>query len=911
MVGTNVRNSRNFKCVCFVLPRLPLSDFFFLSFFLFLFQSLRTIPFHPNIIPLYDFFLLPDTRQLCFVFESMEGNLYHLIKARKGRALAGGLVCDIFRQIVSGLDHIHTAGYFHRDMKPENVLVTTIGLHDYVSVSPVAPPNAPREKDVIAIIKLADFGLARETKSKPPYTEYVSTRWYRAPEVLLMSRDYSNPVDMWALGTIMAELVNLKPLFPGSDHRDQINRICEIMGDPCSDYRDGHQNPIGGGVWPKGVQLAERCGLRFTPVSTVLTREYLFHQLTQNKFSQTPPRDIHTLFERTVPISLIHCIRDLLKYDPDKRLTSRQCLKHPYLLEILPRNDIPKPRDLCPPINGSTAQCQNGTSAFPHHRLPNSQHPLVPNAPSTHRATYHPPPPVATQHSHSHVHGTPIPSHQDCPMEVASSSPQVPIQAASQPYTNGHVEDTPMVTDSPTRTTFGTDNGRNLPQSTSKPSKFGFIRSKWLFGDKSSHLPPVEEIPGGATKSSGRKRTQSSSTDRSVHVSTPPENDPRKNKKEAERLHREAEKQRRELAEKSHREQARAVIQKRHQMMQKISGSELEWQTGNEQRVDFLKNKGKQTSAGPIRKNQTANPNVLGSTSTTINAAAGRFGTYNNDSLVVGSDRGDWRSTTERVAKARRRDFDDDHSMSSSDVHSVSRMSSISFVTVDSDPGPSRLRNRPSHFNISRMTSMSSLRTFDDFPASARSSNSFSLEGQLVHDFRTRASMNSNGHLGSVSPPPVGNLSLSPTLSPSLSPSPPWIQQVQQPNEFAMNQKSPHSPYEFPVTLQPPSSYGHPPSPYGHLPSSGNTPKSAKSAINPIFKVVSYKWDSADGLVPNDDPGDLIQPPLPPSTGNHLSSPNKLPPFSQLEAVAGGECPPLSPMSFTTPSDETSSSSNT
>jgi meiosis induction protein kinase IME2/SME1 len=178
-------------------------------------------------------------------------------------------------------------------MKPENVLVTTIGLHDYVSVSPVAPPNAAKEKDVISIIKLADFGLARETKSKPPYTEYVSTRWYRAPEVLLLSKDYSNPVDMWALGTIMAELVNLKPLFPGSDHQDQINRICEIMGDPSNDYHDGHQNPIGGGSWTKGVQLAgERCGLQFAPVSDVLLREYLLSKLTQ-KFSDVAERLTH------------------------------------------------------------------------------------------------------------------------------------------------------------------------------------------------------------------------------------------------------------------------------------------------------------------------------------------------------------------------------------------------------------------------------------------------------------------------------------------------------------------------------------------------------------------------------------------------------------------------------------------
>jgi serine/threonine protein kinase len=199
----------------------------------------------------------------------MEGNLYHLIKARKGRPLAGGLVSSIFRQIVSGLDHIHSAGYFHRDMKPENVLVTTTGLFDYVSVSSAAPP---KERDVVAIIKLADFGLARETKSKPPYTEYVSTRWYRAPEVLLMNREYSNPVDMWALGTIMAELVNLRPLFPGVDQIDQVARICEILGDPSDAYSlDPHHNPLGGGGWPRGIQMAKDVGFQFPKVPISVT----------------------------------------------------------------------------------------------------------------------------------------------------------------------------------------------------------------------------------------------------------------------------------------------------------------------------------------------------------------------------------------------------------------------------------------------------------------------------------------------------------------------------------------------------------------------------------------------------------------------------------------------------------------
>jgi hypothetical protein len=450
---------------------------------------------------------------------------------------------------------------------------------------------------------------------------------------------------------------------------------------------------------------------------------------------------------------------------------------------------------------------------------------------------------------------------------------------------------------------------------------FGKKHGKWglgMFGgDKSHHhgLPPLEEVPVPANPMPSLKRMQSSSTDsKSLRDLSPVRESPLRtdgdvkkiNKKEAERVQREAEKQRRKLAEKMHREQARAVMQKRNQMMQKTIGNDIEWEGGNEQRLDFSEtlSKGKQASSGPIRQNQINNGN-----STTISAAAGRFA-LQGDSPV--GDR-DWRGANERVPKARRREFDDDHSMSSSDVHSIGRMSSISFASVDSDPGPARIRNRPSLFGISRMTSMSSLHTsfdFDDFSPSARSSNSFSLEGQLAHDFHMQASVNAPHLVGSVSPPPMQTLSLSPTLSPSLSPSPPWIQ-VQHVKEPLSTQ----SPTYVTVPLVHPNGsygqsevnrqlHGRSPNSYGHPPSPGNTPTSAKSAINPIFKVVSYKWDSTHGLVP-DDFGDFVQPPLPPDTGDSLGSHNTLPPFSQLEAIAGGERPLLSPMSFvSTPSED-------
>jgi len=76
------------------------------------------------------------------------------------------------------------------------------------------------------IVKISDFGLVREIKSAPPFTEYISTRWYRAPECVLRSRGYSYQVDVFAVACIMAELYMLRPLFPGSSELDQMNKIC-------------------------------------------------------------------------------------------------------------------------------------------------------------------------------------------------------------------------------------------------------------------------------------------------------------------------------------------------------------------------------------------------------------------------------------------------------------------------------------------------------------------------------------------------------------------------------------------------------------------------------------------------------------------------------------------------------------
>ncbi|KAG0147224.1 hypothetical protein CROQUDRAFT_670642 [Cronartium quercuum f. sp. fusiforme G11] len=322
-------------------------------------NSLRTIPMHPFIIPLYDAFLHPTTRELHFVFECMEGNLYQLTKSRKGRPLAGGLVACIFEQTLLGLHHVHSCGYFHRDMKPENLLITTTGLTDYPHGSPFALPTAPPERDVAVVVKIADFGLARETRSRPPYTEYVSTRWYRAPEVLLRARDYSNPVDMWALGAILVETVTLKPLFPGTSEMDQVHRICEIMGDPKHHYGHDDKGRLrGGGQWLNGVALAEAVGF---------------------KFPDKAPMDFVQLFDMSsIPIQLVDCLHELLRYEPSARLTTLQCLNHPYFIDVAPRLIPPSLSGTAllnpPATNGGPSPRSNGPfpTSSPHHLAPNA-----------------------------------------------------------------------------------------------------------------------------------------------------------------------------------------------------------------------------------------------------------------------------------------------------------------------------------------------------------------------------------------------------------------------------------------------------------------------------------------------------------------------------------------------------------
>ncbi|EPQ15055.1 Serine/threonine-protein kinase ICK [Myotis brandtii] len=225
---------------------------------------------HANIVKLKE--VIRENDHLYFIFEYMQENLYQLIKERN-KLFPESAIRNIMFQILQGLAFIHKHGFFHRDLKPENLLCMGPDL-----------------------VKIADFGLAREIRSRPPYTDYVSTRWYRAPEVLLRSTNYSSPIDTWAVGCIMAEVYTLRPLFPGASEIDTIFKICQVLGTPKKTD------------WPEGYQLSSAMNFRWP---------------------QCVPNNLKTLIPNASS-EAIQLLRDLLQWDPKKRPTASQALRYPY-----------------------------------------------------------------------------------------------------------------------------------------------------------------------------------------------------------------------------------------------------------------------------------------------------------------------------------------------------------------------------------------------------------------------------------------------------------------------------------------------------------------------------------------------------------------------------------------------------
>ncbi|CAK91717.1 unnamed protein product (macronuclear) [Paramecium tetraurelia] len=238
-------------------------------------QALRKLSPHKHIIRLIEVLYDEPTGRLALVFELMEQNLYEHIKGRR-QPLNPQKVKSFMFQLLKSIDHMHRNGIFHRDIKPENILLNSDHL------------------------KLADFGSCKGIYSKHPYTEYISTRWYRAPECLLTDGYYDQKMDLWGVGCVMFEIIALFPLFPGTNELDQIHKIHNILGTP---------NPK---VFDRFRKQATHMEINFP-----------------NKHGSGIERLLQGQTKECIDL-----IKQLLVYDPEERITAQAALKHEYFREL-------------------------------------------------------------------------------------------------------------------------------------------------------------------------------------------------------------------------------------------------------------------------------------------------------------------------------------------------------------------------------------------------------------------------------------------------------------------------------------------------------------------------------------------------------------------------------------------------
>ena len=238
---------------------------------------------HPNIVEFQDAFKRKGN--LFLVFEFVEKNLLELIEQHP-KGLDPNLIRTIIYQLCKAIHYLHQQKIIHRDIKPENLLIT-------------------KNNET----KLCDFGFARLISgNSEKLTDYVATRWYRAPELLISQGEYGPEVDYWAIGCIMGELVDGNPLFPGENELDQIHCIQKVLGNLTEKQQETfYANPIYQG---------------------------------KNLLNITKPETLERRYFGKLNKQAINFMKGLLELEPRKRLNGNNVFQHPYFSKLVNNDNL-------------------------------------------------------------------------------------------------------------------------------------------------------------------------------------------------------------------------------------------------------------------------------------------------------------------------------------------------------------------------------------------------------------------------------------------------------------------------------------------------------------------------------------------------------------------------------------------
>eukprot|EP00794_Sanderia_malayensis_P014079 gene14079-15548_t len=252
---------------------------------------------HENIINIKEILKPPEDlnmfQDVYVVLDLMESDLHHIIHSKQ--SLSDEHVKYFLYQLLRGLKCIHSANVIHRDLKPSNLLVN----HD-------------------CELKIGDFGMARSLFASPNeqkrfMTEYVATRWYRAPELMLSMHQFTHGIDMWSVGCIFAEMLTRRPLFPGANYLNQLQLILSVVGLPSANF------------------LSE--------IASERVRKYI------GKLPQKEAVPFAKLFPNASP-EAVDLLERMLKLDPRERCSAVDALAHSYLSRYHDVDDEPTCRVL-------------------------------------------------------------------------------------------------------------------------------------------------------------------------------------------------------------------------------------------------------------------------------------------------------------------------------------------------------------------------------------------------------------------------------------------------------------------------------------------------------------------------------------------------------------------------------------